>query len=85
MKGLNTLSRQGKKFDIVLFDPPYSSDLYTVVPEGLSSLSLFSDEGLLVAECSARAPLVERYGMFVRIDRRVYGDTAIEFFVRERT
>ena len=83
IKGLNTLSRQGKTFDIVLFDPPYSSNLYSSVPQALSSLSLLSVEALLVAECSARIPLAERYDLLVRIDRRVYGDTALEFFVRE--
>ena len=83
IKGLNLLSRQGKSFDIVFLDPPYSSSLYATVPEALSSLLLLSDGGLLVAECSARTHLAERYGMLVRIDRRVYGDTALEFFVRE--
>jgi 16S rRNA (guanine(966)-N(2))-methyltransferase RsmD len=83
--GLNRLSRQGKTFDIVFLDPPYSSNLYTMVPGALSSLSLLSDEALLVAECSARIPLAERYDLLVRIDRRVYGDTALEFFVREHT
>ena len=81
--GLNRLSRQGKTFDIVFLDPPYSSNLYSVLLEALSSLSLLSDGGLLVAECSSRTPLTERYDMLVRIDRRVYGDTALEFFVRE--
>ena len=83
LKGLDRLSKQGKIFDIVFLDPPYSSSLYALVPEALSSLSLLSDGGLLVAECSARSLLAERYDMLVRIDRRVYGDTALEFFVRE--
>ena len=83
LKGLQQLSRQGKNFDIVFFDPPYSSNLYTAVLEALSSLPLLSDEALLVAECSSRVHLAERYGMFVRMDHRVYGDTALEFFVRE--
>jgi 16S rRNA (guanine966-N2)-methyltransferase len=83
--GLNRLSRQGNTFDIVFLDPPYSSNLYATVPKALSSLPLLSGEALLVAECSVRIPLAERYDMFVRIDRRVYGDTALEFFVREQT
>ena len=83
LKGLDRLSKQAKTFDIVFLDPPYSSSLYTQVPEALSSLSLLSNGGLLVAECSARTPLAERYDMLVRIDRRVYGDTALEFFARE--
>jgi 16S rRNA (guanine(966)-N(2))-methyltransferase RsmD len=83
LKGLDLLSQQGKAFDIVFFDPPYLSGLYAPVTEALSALSLMSDGGLLVAECSVRIPLAERYGTLVRVDRRVYGDTALEFFVRE--
>ena len=85
LKGLQQLSRQGKIFDIVFLDPPYSSNLYVSILEVLCPLSLLSDEALLVAECPSRAPLAERYGTLVRIDRRIYGDTALEFFVREHT
>lgn len=81
--GLNRLSKQGKQFDIVFLDPPYLSGLYPAVAEALCSLPLLSDGGLLVAECSSRLPLAERYAALVRVDRRVYGDTALEFFVRE--
>jgi len=83
VKGLKQLSQQGKAFDIVFFDPPYSSDLYASVPEALSTLSLLADGGLLVVESSARSRPAEQYGLLARIDRRVYGDTALEFFMRE--
>jgi 16S rRNA (guanine(966)-N(2))-methyltransferase RsmD len=83
LKGLKLLSQQGKTFDIVFLDPPYSSNLYTLVLGELCTLSLLSNEALLVAECSSRMSLAEQYGMFVRVDRRVYGDTALEFFARE--
>lgn len=83
LKGLAALSLRKKLFDIVFLDPPYSSNLYVPVLEALSSLSLLSDGGLLVAECAVRNPLAERYGLLYRIDRRVYGDTALEFFARE--
>lgn len=83
LAGLKLLSRQGKAFDIVFLDPPYSSDLYARVSEALSTFSLLSDGALLVAECSSRNPLPDHLGQLARIDRRVYGDTALEFFVRE--
>jgi 16S rRNA G966 N2-methylase RsmD len=85
LKALQQLSRQGKSMDLVFFDPPYASGLYGDVLEALNRLTLLSREALLVAECSSRTPLEDRYGMFVRIDRRVYGDIALEFFVREHT
>lgn len=83
LKGLQLLSRQGPRFDMIFFDPPYASGLYATVPEALSSASLLSEQALLVIECPFRMPLAERCGPLVRIDRRVYGDTALEFFVRE--
>jgi 16S rRNA (guanine(966)-N(2))-methyltransferase RsmD len=83
LKGLQLQSRQGKRFDMVFFDPPYASGLYESVPEALSTLLLMSDQALLVIECSSRMPVAGRFGMLVRYDRRVYGDTALEFFTRE--
>jgi 16S rRNA G966 N2-methylase RsmD len=68
---------------MVFFDPPYASGLYGSVPELLSSLALISDQAMLVIECSSRVPVEERFGTLARYDRRVYGDTALEFFVRE--
>jgi 16S rRNA (guanine(966)-N(2))-methyltransferase RsmD len=81
--GLALLSRQSKQFNIVFFDPPYVSGLYAVVPDTLSTLSLLSAGGVLVVECSAKSPLEEHYGALVRADRRIYGDTALEFYIRE--
>ena len=83
LKGLQLLARQGKKFDIVFFDPPYLSNLYVFVSDELASLSLLSEDVLLVAECSSRIPLAERFGRLVKYDRRVYGDSALEFFAGE--
>jgi len=83
LKGLQLLSRQEKCFDMVFFDPPYASGLYADVPETLNALQLLTDQALLVIECSSKMTLAERFGLLFRIDRRIYGDTALEFFVRE--
>lgn len=84
LKGLQLLSRQKKSFDIVFFDPPYLSGLYSRVPEALCSLSLLSGEAVLIAESSSRLPLADRLGSLVKFDRRVYGDSALEFFAGEQ-
>jgi 16S rRNA (guanine(966)-N(2))-methyltransferase RsmD len=83
LNGLNLLLRKGKKFDICFFDPPYLSNLYLPVLEALSSFALLAGDGLLVAECSSRHLLAGQVGDLVKIDSRIYGDTALEFFVRE--
>ena len=83
LNGLNQLLRKGKTYDICFFDPPYSSNLYLPVIEALNSFGLLADGGLLVAECSSRHLLAGQVGNLVKIDSRIYGDTALEFFVRE--
>jgi 16S rRNA (guanine(966)-N(2))-methyltransferase RsmD len=82
-KGLQQLSRQGKRFDLVFLDPPYQSNLYAILFEALFTFPVLSDDALLVAECSSRVPLADSFGTLVKFDRRVYGDTALEFFAGE--
>jgi 16S rRNA (guanine966-N2)-methyltransferase len=83
LKALRLLSVRGARFDIVLFDPPYASGLYNTVPEMLCSLSLLADEGLFIAESSTRNVLPDHLGNLAKDDRRVYGDTALEFYILE--
>lgn len=79
-KALTVLAGRGRKYDLVFFDPPYESRLYDTVPELLNSLELLNFDALLVAECSRRKSLPEAFGALIKNDRRVYGDTSLEFF-----
>lgn len=79
-KALHLLAARGDRFDLVFFDPPYASGLYATAPQALSDLSLLEAEGLFIAECAARDPLPDRLGRLVKDERRVYGDTALEFY-----
>lgn len=82
-KALPLLAGRGQNFDLVFFDPPYASELYTHIPKALISGNLLSSESILVVECSARNPLPDAYGQLKRLDRRVYGETALELFELE--
>jgi len=83
VKALHVIAGRGQRYDLVFFDPPYDSVLYTPVPEVLDSLGLLLPGSLLVAECSVRNPLPESYGRLRRFDRRIYGETALELFALE--
>lgn len=83
VKALNVIAGRGRRFDLALFDPPYDSELYRRVPELLDSAALLIPGSILAAECSVRNPLSESYGGLRRFDRRVYGETALEFFIQE--
>lgn len=80
---LNRCAEYGKQFDLVFFDPPYSSDLYQSVPDVLATSGLLLSGAVLIIECSARSQLQESYGRLTRFDRRKYGDTALELFIME--
>lgn len=80
-QALDQLTRQGARFDLILLDPPYALGLQVKVLERI--FPLLSDKGMVVAEAASREPLPERVGRCYRIDRRVYGETALEFFVPE--
>lgn len=84
MKALPRLAQRSQTFDIVFFDPPYLAELYYSVIDGLCSLELLSDDALVVAECSTKNIMADRIGSLVKFDRRVYGDTTLEFFAREQ-
>ncbi|HPX60904.1 MAG TPA: 16S rRNA (guanine(966)-N(2))-methyltransferase RsmD [Deltaproteobacteria bacterium] len=83
LKALKLFEKRGDRFDLVFFDPPYASELYACLPEQLCSLGLMAVDSLLVMECSSRNILPEHIGCMVKSDRRVYGDTALEFYVLE--
>ncbi|MEI6305617.1 MAG: 16S rRNA (guanine(966)-N(2))-methyltransferase RsmD [Deltaproteobacteria bacterium] len=82
-KGLKHLALRGESFDIFFFDPPYLSGLYTTTAETLCRNSLIVEGGLFIAEASARNILPDRLNNLVKDDRRIYGDTALEFYVLE--
>ncbi|MSN25752.1 MAG: 16S rRNA (guanine(966)-N(2))-methyltransferase RsmD [Geobacter sp.] len=80
---LKLLSKQGQHFDLVFFDPPYESGLYEHIAGLLDQLGLLTEHSLFIAECSSQNVLPSAFGQLVKTDRRVYGDTALEFFTLE--
>lgn len=83
IKALSVIAGRGRRFDLAFFDPPYESELYRPVIEALDAAALLTPGAILVAECSVRNPLPESYGGLKHFDRRVYGETALEFFIQE--
>jgi len=83
LKALRLLAGRGDHFDIIFFDPPYASGLYKTIPEALINLSLLAAHGLFITESQSRNILPERMGCLMKLDRRVYGDTALDLFVLE--
>jgi 16S rRNA (guanine966-N2)-methyltransferase len=80
---LRMLSAQESQFDIIYFDPPYDSHLYSPILDVLGSSRLLADEGVMIVEHRGAALLSPGYG-----DLRPYrevrqGDSRLTFYARE--
>jgi len=82
-KALHALAKRACCFNIIFFDPPYSSDLYKTIPEEISRLSLLCQDGLLVIESSSRNVLPEKIASLLKVDSRTYADSSLNFYVLE--
>ncbi|WKZ32558.1 MAG: 16S rRNA (guanine(966)-N(2))-methyltransferase RsmD [Thermodesulfobacteriota bacterium] len=83
VKAVEELSRKGDRFDLIIIDPPYSSELFVSTLKAIGRGGLVSPEGVIIAESAKRAPLVETEieGLTV-FDQRKYGDTLVYFLKR---
>ena len=79
---LERLTARGEQYDLVYIDPPYQSDYYEKALTAMDEL--LADDGLVLCETERRKTLPETVGSLKMIDRRVYGNTAICIYDRER-
>lgn len=80
-QALDQLVRQQARFDLILIDPPYNQGLQVKALERIAPL--LTPTSLVVAEAATRESLPQRVGSCRLTDRRVYGDTALAFYVLE--
>lgn len=80
LHAIRAFRRTGERFDLVLVDPPYSSDLAVQVVGELDSETILEPGGLLVVEHDRRTALPPVAGRLGLEDERRYGDTILTFF-----
>lgn len=84
LSALKSLEQGGSSFDLVFLDPPYRQGLSGRVLEFLASSALIDENTVVVAETAAKEELAGRFGRLQEFDRRVYGDTALAFFMLKK-
>lgn len=77
------LGRQGRRFDLILADPPYAGDLAEATARGVARHGLLLPGGLLVLEVSSKAALPERLPPLARARVRRYGDSTLLLYAAE--
>ncbi len=79
---LERLSASGERFDIVLLDPPYETDLESRAIEKLCRLELLPAGAILICEHSQKNPPVFPEGFTVKKARK-YGDSFVTYATYE--
>jgi 16S rRNA (guanine966-N2)-methyltransferase len=74
------LSREGKKFDIVLLDPPYNNDLIGQTLDIMLDNDIIKDEGIVVAERDVDDKIPGEVGKLKLVRNQKYGDTILSFY-----
>lgn len=84
-KALKRVAADGRRFDIVLVDPPYADkELSERVLKLLAELDLLSQSSIIAFETDSRSELSTPDNIRL-VSRKVYGDTAVSFFELEQT
>jgi len=79
---LSVLESRPERFGLVFIDPPYQKGLLQICLARLGESPVLDDDAVVVAEHSSRESLGSEYGTLQRCDSRVYGDTALAFFIK---
>ena len=81
LAALNMLGKTGGPFGLVFLDPPYREGLSGKVLDVLAGSKLIDGSSVIIAETAAREELPSEFCRLQEFDKRVYGDTAIVFFM----
>jgi len=77
---LPRLQGEGEKFDLIFADPPFPADLWVKILEAVDGNQVLAEDGLLVMQVRRDRILPERVGDLARRERRIYGETSLEFW-----
>ena len=83
LAGLRALSARECQFDIIYFDPPYESHLYSPVLDAISKSTILAEDGVLVVEHRGAALLAPGYGELRPFREVKQGDSRLTFYSRE--
>lgn len=76
-------AEEPEPWDIVYYDPPYSSDYFPVLEEfGNDDARLLAEGGIVIAEHHTRTPLAETVGTLQRWRTTKQGDNSLSFYER---
>jgi 16S rRNA (guanine(966)-N(2))-methyltransferase RsmD len=80
---LGRLAAEGRRFEIIFLDPPYTTDLASRALDALGSGELVAPDGLVIAQHFTKRPPAREYGALRAFRDRRFGETTLTFFRAE--
>jgi 16S rRNA (guanine966-N2)-methyltransferase len=77
---LKQLASETAPFNLIFFDPPYESGLYSPVLSDLGDSAMLADDGVVVVEHRAKTPPQSDYGRLKRFRQLKQGESALAFY-----
>ena len=68
------------QFDVIYFDPPYDSEIYTPVMWLIAKQDLLAEGGVLIVEHRRHTPLLPNYDRLRPYRQVAQGDSLLTFF-----
>ncbi len=76
LKGELQINKHTPEFDLIYFDPPYNSDLYSPVLTSLLKSNLLKKDSLVICEYDSHRQLITP-NFWEEVDRRSYGSSSL--------
>jgi len=80
IRALKNLASEKAQFDIIYFDPPYDSDIYTSVMWLIAKNDLLAEGGALIVEHRRQTPLLPNYDQLRPYRQVTQGESLLTFF-----
>jgi 16S rRNA G966 N2-methylase RsmD len=77
---LKNLASEQAQFDIIYFDPPYDSEIYTPVMWLIAKNDLLAEDGVVIVEHRRQTPLLPNYDRLRPYRQVAHGDSILTFF-----
>jgi 16S rRNA (guanine966-N2)-methyltransferase len=80
VRALKNLASEQAQFDIIYFDPPYDSEIYTPVMWLIATHDLLAEDGVVIVEHRRQRPLLPNYDRLRPYRQVAQGDSLLTFF-----
>jgi 16S rRNA (guanine(966)-N(2))-methyltransferase RsmD len=80
IRALKNLASEKAQFDVLYFDPPYNSDIYTPVMWVIAKHRLLAEDGVLIVEHHRQTPLLPNYDQLRPYRELAQGESHLTFF-----